>query len=481
MRTEAEKNYLISAIDALQREMIVISPERRVLAANRYTTQTRGQDFIGSICHQTLFQLDSPCKDCPVDRVLKNGKPVLKHSPKNLLEIERVTCYPIHSEEGIEALVMLDFDLPHIGKLEDQLRRSNAFLKKMLNSAVDGVIAADRTGKIFIFNESAAEVSGYSVEEALENLYIQDIYPNKGAWDIMKKLRSDEYGGKGKLKEYHIECLGKNGELIPISLYASILYENDQEVGSIGFFHDLRKRLQLKKELEKAQIQLLQNEKMASLGKLAAGVAHQLNNPLGGIILYSKLLLEEYDIDESMKEDINRILKDAERCRDTVKELLVFSRQTKQEKQFHDINKAVLRTLFLLEKQVLFQNITIETRLSDNIPLVQVDIQQINHLFMNTIFNAAQAMDGHGKLTITTSVSEDRNRMIIEISDNGPGIPEEILPMVFEPFFTTKEEGKGTGLGLSIAYGIVANHFGKITAKNNPDKGALITIELPVN
>jgi PAS domain S-box-containing protein len=413
--------------------------------------------------------------------VLQNGKPILRHSPKSLLESERVSCYPIYSNGAIEALLMVDFDLPRLGKLEEQLRRSNAFLKNMLNSAVDGVIAADRRGKIFIFNESAAEVSGYTVQEALETLYIQDLYPDRGAWDIMQKMRSEDYGGTGKLKEYHVDVLGKNGEKIPISLYASIIYEDNEEVGSIGFFHDLRIRLRLKKELEAAQIQLLQNEKMASLGKLAAGVAHQLNNPLGGIMLYSRLIQEEYDLTEPAKEDLSRILKDAERCRDTVKELLVFARQTRQEKHFHDINKALTRTLFLLEKQVLFQNILIETRLSADIPQVLGDIQQLNHVFMNIILNAAQAMDGRGNLSISTTLSPDAQNVIVKISDTGPGIPDEVLPHVFEPFYTTKEEGKGTGLGLSLAYGIVESHQGRIAARNNPGQGSVFVIELPIN
>ena len=181
------------------------------------------------------------------------------------------------------------------------------------------------------------------------------------------------------------------------------------------------------------------------------------------------------------RQDLSRILKDAERCRDTVKELLVFARQTRQEKQFHDINKALSRTLFLLEKQVLFQNILIETRLSADIPLVLGDIQQLNHVFMNIILNAAQAMDGRGKLTIATNLSPDSQKVIVEISDTGPGIPEDVLPHVFEPFYTTKEEGKGTGLGLSLAYGIVESHQGRIMARNNPDQGSVFVIELPIN
>jgi len=223
----------------------------------------------------------------------------------------------------------------------------------------------------------------------------------------------------------------------------------------------------------------LQAEKMASLGKLAAGVAHQINNPLGGITLFAKLMLEEYDLQEAVRNDLMRILKDAERCRDTVKELLEFTRQTRHLMAPHDINKAISRTLFLLENQSLFHNIEIEKLFEAQLPPVQADGQQLNHLFMNIILNAAQAMQGKGKLKIRTFQVPDRKNVGIEISDSGPGIPQDILPRIFEPFFTTKEEGDGTGLGLSLAYGIVENHRGQISARNKPDGGAAFMITFP--
>ena len=191
----------------------------------------------------------------------------------------------------------------------------------------------------------------YSEKEALHQLTMLDIYPNNDAYGVMKIMRGEDYGGKGKLKSYQVDVLGKQGERIPISLNASIVYEKGQEAATIGFFHDLREELRIKDELQKTQIQLLQSEKMASLGKLAAGVAHQLNNPLSGITLFTKLVLEEYELSEDARSDLNRILKDAERCRDTVKELLEFTRQTRHLMRPNDINQAVERALFLLKNQ----------------------------------------------------------------------------------------------------------------------------------
>ncbi|MEK6195900.1 MAG: ATP-binding protein, partial [Deltaproteobacteria bacterium] len=271
-----------------------------------------------------------------------------------------------------------------------------------------------------------------------------------------------------------------DGEQITISLSASVIYEDGEEIASVGFFHDRRERIRIKKELETTQVQLLQSEKMASLGKLSAGVAHQINNPLGGIILFAKLILEEYDLEEGVINDIERILKDAGRCRNIVKELLEFTRQTRHLMQPNDLNRALKRTLFLLESQALFQNIEVKEALSDNLPLATSDAQQMYHLFMNLILNAVQAMDGKGTLTLKTTANPAKTHVQIEISDTGPGISENALPHLFEPFFTTKEEGKGTGLGLSLAYNIVENHGGSIAAENTPDHGANFIIKLPI-
>ena len=388
--------------------------------------------------------------------------------------------YPIYSGNEIEAYVSMDFDLPTRGGIEEKLQRSNAFLRNLILSAVDGIISSDKNGKILIFNEAAEKVFGYTVDEALNHINVRDIYPDNKAYEVMRNLRSHDYDGKGKLKSYKIDVISKYGEIIPIMLNASIIYENGEEIATIGFFHDLREELRMKQELEKTQLQLLQSEKMSSLGKLAAGVAHQLNNPLGGITLFAKLILEEYDLQEGAKEDLHRILRDAKRCRDTVKELLEFTRQTRHLMRPHDINRAMSRTLFLLESQTLFHNIVIKKDLAQSLPLVLSDIQQLYHLFMNIILNAAQAMEGKGTLSVKSHLLPDEEHVCIAISDTGPGISEENLPHIFEPFFTTKEEGKGTGLGLSLAYRITQNHGGHINADSTPGKGTTFSIILPI-
>ena len=360
-----------------------------------------------------------------------------------------------------------------------KLDRTNAFLRNLPLSAVDAVIAADKSGRILIFNDPAAEICGYSREEALNSLDIRELYPQDGAQQVMRMLHGEEHGGIGKLKSYETSIRRKDGEIVPISLNASILYEDGAEVGTTGFFRDLREMLKMKQDLEHTHIQLLQAEKMVSLGKLAAGVVHQLNNPLSGVALFTKLVLEEYDLEEGVRRDLRRVLNDAQRCRDIVKELLEFARQTQQEIRPVDINRSVSRTLFLLENQALFQNIKIRSSLDPSIPAVRGDPRQLNHVFMNIILNAAEAMEGQGTLTVKSYTKPARAQVIIDISDAGPGIPDDVLPHIFEPFYTTKDEGKGTGLGLSVVFGIIEDHHGKIRVRKKPKKGTTFSIELP--
>ncbi len=485
MRTDMEKEYLVNAIDSFKRSIIVISTDFKILAVNHTEIEKDGFIQVGDLCHQVLYRRSTPCHNCLAQEVIRTRKAAIRPGKEGTMALEKVSClysYPIFAGDEISSLVIMDFAMSTMEKMEERLHRSNGFLSNLIKSAVDGIIASDMKGKILIFNDAACKISGYGVDEVIDKMSIRDIYPGEGAKNVMRMLRSEEYGGKGTLRSCRVDIKRKTGEIIPISLNAAVVYDGKNEVATLGFFHDLRETLKISAELEKTQVQLLQAEKMSSLGKLAAGVAHQLNNPLGGITLFTQLIMEEYDLPEGARKDLERILDDAKRCSNIVKELLEFSRQTSNEMRPYDINHALSQTLFLLENQTLFHDITIVKELSPSLPPAPVDIQQINHVFMNIILNAADAMEGRGTLTLSTSLPKEGDRIIIRISDTGPGIPESILPKIFDPFFTTKEQGKGTGLGLSLVYGIIHDHGGQIRAENCPGgKGAAFIIELLLN
>lgn len=234
------------------------------------------------------------------------------------------------------------------------------------------------------------------------------------------------------------------------------------------------------KELREAQAHLIQTEKLASLGKLAAGVAHEINNPLGGILIYSHLLLEDLDKNSPYYENLEKIVKEATRCKDIVKGLLEFARPKEPEVTSADMNELLDKSLSLVESQSLFQNIQVKKRYSTNLPLIVADSSQLQQVFMNIILNAADAMKGEGCLTLQTSLDADGEDLIIDFIDTGPGIREEDKKKIFDPFFTTKEVGQGTGLGLSISYSIIRKHQGTIEVHSTFGKGATFTIKFPV-
>ena len=229
-------------------------------------------------------------------------------------------------------------------------------------------------------------------------------------------------------------------------------------------------------ELEHAQYQLIRTEKLAALGQLAAGVAHEINNPLGTITIYAHILLKGMEADDPRRDDIMLIISEASRTKDIVQGLLSFARETKLKPGDTNINELLEDTLGLLVNQSLFQNIKIRKVFFQDLPTIFADATQLKQVFLNIILNAAQAMEGKGELAITTW--QDKNDTKIRISDTGPGVPPEHVGKLFNPFFTTKE--KGTGLGLAISYGVIERHSGKIDVETELGKGSTFTITLPI-
>jgi two-component system NtrC family sensor kinase len=240
------------------------------------------------------------------------------------------------------------------------------------------------------------------------------------------------------------------------------------------------------RSIAERDLQLLENarkmtesKKLATLGQLAAGIAHEINNPLGGILMYSHMLKEDLQREEN-RENVVKIAREADRCKRIVKGLLDFARQTKPERTESNINLVLNEVIALLEHQAIFHNIEIVNERNPSVPFVNVDVAQMQEVFMNLVLNAAQAMEGKGVLTTITRITRDGESVEIEIRDTGPGIPKEHLDKIFEPFYTTKEIGRGTGLGLSIAYGIVERHHGRIWVESQVGKGTSFFVRIPI-
>jgi len=246
-------------------------------------------------------------------------------------------------------------------------------------------------------------------------------------------------------------------------------------------FNRMADSIKERDELIKRDAQeVMEARRLATLGQLAAGVAHEINNPLGGITVYAHLLLEDLPPDHPTVGNVQKIVREADRCKKIVKGLLDYSRQSGLQKERTSINTVLEAAAGLAAQQPAFANVTINTRLADNLPDIEIDVSQVEEVFTNILQNAAEAMKDGGEITIETSLSDDGSRVVTRIADSGPGIPADQLDHVFDPFFTSKETGHGTGLGLSISFGIVENHGGTIRAGNAPGGGAEFTVELPV-
>ncbi len=234
------------------------------------------------------------------------------------------------------------------------------------------------------------------------------------------------------------------------------------------------------KELQAAQDQLVRSEKLSSLGKMAAGIAHEINNPLTSILINSHLLAERLQGDESCGEGLKMIIDETSRCSTIVNGLLEFSRQTLPRKEPVDVNVIVEKTLALLRSQILVHRVIVNKHLDRTLPQIMIDGNKIEQVFTNIILNAIDAMPDGGSLGITTRISGDGQYVEVVFSDTGCGIPPEQMGKIFDPFFTTKGT-KGTGLGLSVSYGIVEQHNGTITAASKVKEGSTFTVRLPLS
>jgi two-component system, NtrC family, sensor kinase len=232
--------------------------------------------------------------------------------------------------------------------------------------------------------------------------------------------------------------------------------------------------------LAETQQQLIQHEKLASIGQLAAGVAHEVNNPLGSIMLYAHLVKQRLQAGDPNVDDLKFIMEEARRCQVIVSGLLNFSRQGRLNVSQNNIADIIDRAIKAVRQQPMFHDIDVRTFIKPDVPLVHLDGDQIYQVFLNLAINAAEAMPDGGVLTIRVQV--DDFRLHIYFEDTGVGIAKENIGKLFTPFYTTKQIGKGTGLGLAIAYGIIKMHKGNIQVKHSePGKGSTFLIDLPLN
>ncbi|HYA91871.1 MAG TPA: PAS domain S-box protein [Thermodesulfobacteriota bacterium] len=391
-----------------------------------------------------------------------------------------ITADAKKNEEGtVVGYEGINIDISDRKRMERELKEANDFLMNMIQSSVDGIIVTDMKGDILIFNKGAENLLGYETEEVVGKMNIRSIYQPGVAKEVMDKLRSRDFGGVGKLTSFPILHRRKDGELVEGDLSASIIFdEKGNEIASVGIFKDLRERLRIERELQKMQEALLQSEKLAAMGRLTSQIAHELNNPIYGIMNTLELLKTEIPPESKRRRILELSLSEIQRLSEMLRNMLSFSKPEEEKRRAVKIDELIEGILLVMEKQMREANIRVETSFGEEIPDVMASTNQMRQVFLNIFKNAKEAMPKGGTLFVRTS--KEDNRVLIHIQDTGIGIPEEIKDKIFDAFFTTKQKVKGVGLGLSVCYGIIRDHGGEIKIKSEEGKGTTFTISLPV-
>jgi len=354
------------------------------------------------------------------------------------------------------------------------LKRTMDYLQNVLDNSADMIITTDIKNNVVEFNKGAEDILGYKQSETVGRPLSEFFANPDHSNSLLEKVKQE-----GKISNHETQLITKQKKIIDINLTLSQLKDSKGNMmGTVGISKDIT-------EFKRTQAQLIQAGKLAGIGQLAAGIAHEINNPLSGVLGYAKRLLKKAEDEdfkkitglESFSNEIKLIVDSALRCKKIIEGLLKFSR-TSETISTVNINEVLDESLVLFGNQLTSQNIELVKILNPEIPGISANHTQIQQVFTDIIINAIQAMPRGGKLTIITRAV---NSSIIEIefTDTGEGIPKENLSKIFEPFFTTREPGKGTGLGLYMIYRILQEHHGRIDVKSELGKGATFIITLP--
>ena len=397
---------------------------------------------------------------------------------------------------------------------EYALNVSKVYTEAIIQNLADTLIVVDMAAKILTVNPETCHLLGYTEEEILGKP-VAMIFAAAEEALLFEKTRMKKLIEEGSVRDYDMTYKTKSGEKIPVSFSGSVMRNKDGSIiGIVGIARDMRKinrfmqkekefaaaaaaaaterekAAQLEaayKELRETQAKLIQEGKMSAVGKLAAGVAHEMNNPLTGVLTYAVLLKEELEnAPEEIRsqlpefpEQLDLIKLSAQRCKSIADNLLNFSRQSEPEMTLVNLSDVISGTFELIGTQIRHKGIKLTRDIPEGLPAIRGNANQLQQVFTNIVLNAIHVMDSGGKITVCAK--RDGPECEVAISDTGSGIPKEHLDKIFEPFFTTKAIGKGTGLGLSIVYGIVQNHGGEITVDSVLGKGTTFNLRFPIS
>jgi len=368
-------------------------------------------------------------------------------------------------------------DITQRRKAEEALRVSEERYRLVVENASEAIVVA-QDGVLKFSNSRTKGLFGYSQEEMASKPFIELIHPDDQqmvAGRYMARLRGEEMPS---VYSFRVVDKARNFRWVEIN---AVVINWEGRPATLNFLIDITERKKAEEERLKLEEQLRLAGRLAAVGELSAGVAHELNNPLAAIQGFAQLLTARNDLDEATKKDLGIVYREAQRAAKITQNLLSFARRHEPEKRLISINEVLEKTLELRSHQMKVNNIEVVADFAADLPKTRADFFQMQQVFVNIINNAEQSMvEAHGKGRLVVKTQKVGNMIQATFADNGPGISEENLKRIFDPFFTTKEVGKGTGLGLSICYGIVEAHGGRIYARSKLGEGATFVVEIPI-
>lgn len=386
--------------------------------------------------------------------------------------------YDTHGEIlGYEGIVV---DQTQRKQIETQIREAHDFLDKTISCSPNAIMAMDMKGVIKLWNHGAEEVFGYTALEVVGKMSIQQIYSKEVSRKIMEMIQDEGYGGKGRLNTYPLTFTREDGELVEGNLSAGIIYdEKGNELATVATFVDLKELLNTERELSSARQHLLQSEKLAAMGRLTSQIAHEMNNPLFGIMNTLELMKTEISPTNKRRKLLDMSLSEIMRLADMLKKMLSFSKPDQEIRVELGIDTILDELLLLYEKRFRENSIKLELDLVENPGKIIGSKDQMRQVFINMFSNAMYAMPDGGILKITTSLARDMLK--ITIKDTGTGIKPAHMEKIFDSFFTTKKESvQGVGLGLSVCYGFIKDHGGDIIVSSKEGEWTQFVISLPL-
>ena len=480
-----ERNQLQLILDSLPDGIIVVDGDNNLELANTRFEEMTGLDprsLVKDGEFRDHFRVrtewaDEPVSDSPISQVRKTGEPVqfihLKSANGADEEYFRIIITPFFDKErNLRRIVETVRPITEIIQQRRLIDESEDRFRRFIENARDMITIKDVQGRYQVINKSAASLFGLTPMDYIGRTD-NEILPKELA-DILTRKDQEVLERKEYLEDKATLNVGGRIRYLDIVHFPLFDYKGDL-TGICSISRDATEEYQLQK-------MLIESEKMAAVGKLAASVAHEINNPLTGILSFAeelKMDTMEKDKNNPIIHDYDTIIREAVRCREIVLRLLDYARVELSRRQSMNINTAIEHSIRLVSKQVLFQDVEFDIDLADDLPEVSCDPMQMQQVFLNLIINAGEAINGAGKISLSSRLSDDGRFVEGQVTDSGPGVSPDVVDRIFEPFFSTKGS-KGTGQGLSIVKAIIDQQGGSIEVNSQIEQGASFKVSVPV-